>query len=131
MLSSLINSCNTRAAASGKFHVIHSQTKQQNQSFSRLGARIWNKIPELFKSKPKQLLFKKHLQTKLLQFLVHEGVYVDVYNFADKFVFISSQKISMCFFPYLRFIKYFMFHINYLNCALQRLAMLFAVCNYT
>ena len=50
----------TRAAAAGKFHVIHSQTKQENQSFSRPGARIWNKIPELFKSEPKQL-FKKHL----------------------------------------------------------------------
>ena len=84
-----IHSYNTRAAAAGKFHVIHSRTKQQNQSFSRLGARIWNKIPKLFKSKPKQL-FKKQLQTKLLQFLVHEGVYVDVYNLADKLLFISS-----------------------------------------
>ena len=36
------HSCNTRAAAAGKFHVIHSRTKQQNQSFSRLGARIWS-----------------------------------------------------------------------------------------
>ena len=49
----------------------------------------WNTIPELLKSKPKQL-FKKHLQTKLLQFLVHEGVYVDVYNLADKLFLISS-----------------------------------------
>ena len=56
----LIHSYNTRAAAARKFHVIHSRKRQQNQSFSRLGARIWNKIPELFKSKPKQL-FKKHL----------------------------------------------------------------------
>ena len=82
-----IYSYNTRAAAAGKFHVIQSQTKQQNQSFSRLGARLWNKIPE-FKSKPQQL-FKKH-QSKLLQFLVHEGVYVDDYNLADKLFFISS-----------------------------------------
>ena len=51
----LIHSYSTKAAAAGKFHVIHSWTKrQQNQSFSRLGARIWNKIPELLKSKPKQ-----------------------------------------------------------------------------
>ena len=52
-------------------------------------SQIWNKIPELFKSKPKQL-FKKHLETKLLQFLVHEEVYVDVYNLADKLFFIPS-----------------------------------------
>ena len=45
---------NTRTAAAGKFHVIHSRTKQQNQSFLRLGARIWNKIPELLKSETKQ-----------------------------------------------------------------------------
>ena len=63
-----IHHYNPRAAAAGKFHAIHSRTKQQNQSFSRFGARIWNKIPELLKPKPKQL-FKTHLQTKLLQFL--------------------------------------------------------------
>lgn len=45
----LIHSSNTRAAAAGKFHVIHSQTKQQNQSLSMHGARIWNKILESLK----------------------------------------------------------------------------------
>ena len=59
-----IHSYNTRAAAAGKFHVIHSRTKQLNQSFSRLGARIWNKIPELLKSKPKQL-FKNQITFSL------------------------------------------------------------------
>ena len=59
------HSYNTRSAAAGKFHVIHSWIKQQHQSFSRLGARTWNEIPELFKSKPKQL-FKKHLHAKPL-----------------------------------------------------------------
>ena len=28
--------------------------------------------------------FKKHLQTKFLQFLLHKGVCVDVYNLAEK-----------------------------------------------
>ena len=50
----LIHSYNTRSVAAGKFHVIHSRIKQKAQSFSRLGARIWNEIPELFKSKSKQ-----------------------------------------------------------------------------
>ena len=88
---------NTRAAAAGKFHVIHSRTKQQEQSLSRLGARIWNKIPELLKSKPKQS-FKRHPQTKLLQFLVHEGVYVDVYNLADKLFLHKNLNIYIYFF---------------------------------
>ena len=86
-----IHSYETRAAAAVNFMLfIHKQNRGTNL------CQIWNKIPKLFKSKPKQL-FKKHLQTKLLQFLVHEGVYVDVYNFHDKFVFISSQQISMFF----------------------------------
>ena len=91
-----LNNLFTRiASAAGKFHVIHSRTKQQNQSFSRLGAKIRNKIPELLKSKPKQSS-KKHLQTKLLQFLVHEGVYVDVYNLADKLFL--SEKLNLTIF---------------------------------
>lgn len=82
-----IHSYNTRAVATGKFHVIHLRTKQQNQSFSSLGARIWNKIREFLQSQLKQS-FKKHLQTELLQFLVHhEGVYVIVYNLAVKLFF--------------------------------------------
>ena len=96
-----IPSYNTRAAAAGKFHVIHLQTKQQNQSFSMLGAKIWNKTPDLLKSKPKQLC-KKHLQTKLLQFLVHEEVYVDVYNVADKlFSYLPTTYVRVFFFSYL------------------------------
>ena len=80
----LIHSYNTRAAAAVNFMLfIHGQNSRTSLS------QIWNKIPELFKSKPKQL-FKKHLKTKLLQFLVHEEVYVDVYNLADKLFFISS-----------------------------------------
>ena len=106
---------------------IHRQTSKTNPS-QGLELQSGTKSPSCLK--PKQLLFKKHLQTNLLQFLVHEGVYVDVNNFADKFVSISSQQISMCFFQYLIIIKYFMFHINYLNCAPHKLAMLFAVCNY-
>ena len=55
----LTHSYNIRAAAASKSPVIHSWAKQQNQSFSRLGNRIWNKIPiMLLKSKPKQSFIK-------------------------------------------------------------------------
>lgn len=50
----------------------------------RLGVRIWNKIPESFKIKIKVNIKRKHLQTELLQFLMHEGDYVGVYNLADR-----------------------------------------------
>ena len=70
----------------------------QNQSFSRLGARIWNKVPEYLKSKPKQSL-KKHLRTELLQSIVHEGIYVDVYTLADKLFL--YQKLNIFFINYI------------------------------
>ena len=37
----------------------------------------------VIKITPKQS-FQKQLEIKLLQFLVHKGVYTDVYNLADK-----------------------------------------------
>ena len=127
------HSYNTRSAAAGKFHVIHSWIKQQNQSFSRLGARTWNEIPELFKSKPKQL-FKKHLQTKLLQFLVHEGVYFQLMSIILLINYsLRLPNTYVCVFShYLIFIIIFnILCFIYLNCALPRLAMLFGVCSYT
>mgnify|MGYP000453528760 CR=1 FL=1 len=72
-------SMNCRAAAAGKLPVIHSWTKQQNQSFSRPKAtENLEQNPQVVKTKPRQL-FKKHLQTQLLQFLVHVGVCADVF----------------------------------------------------
>lgn len=40
-------------------------------------------MAQKFLSKPKQS-FEKDLQTELLQFLVHEGLYNGVYNLAEK-----------------------------------------------
>ena len=72
----LSHSHNTRAAAAGNFHVIHSRTKQQDNPCQDLELESGTKSPKQS--------FKRHLKTKLLQFLVHDGVYVDVYNLADK-----------------------------------------------
>ena len=64
------HSHDTRAAAAGKFHIISFTDKTAG--------------PILVKTWSYNLQFKRHLQTKLLQFLVHEGVYLDVHNLADK-----------------------------------------------
>ena len=40
-----INSYNTRSSTSGKFYVKSSRLEIQNNSFSRLGVKLWNKIP--------------------------------------------------------------------------------------
>ena len=43
--TSNIHSYNTRSSTSGKFFVKGSRLEIQNNSFSRLGIKLWNKIP--------------------------------------------------------------------------------------
>ena len=80
----LIHSYKTRAAVAVNFMLfIHKPNSRTNL------CQIWNKIPKLFNQNQNNYS-KKHLQTKLLKFLVYEKVHVDVYNLADKLFFISS-----------------------------------------
>ena len=51
-------------------------------------------------------------QTKLLQFLVHEGAYVDVYNLADKLFFCLPNTYVCIFFPIFN-IYYLIFYVLY------------------
>ena len=51
--SASVHSYETRAATSGKFHIHYSRLKQQNQSFSRIGSKIWNGIPRYIREKQK------------------------------------------------------------------------------
>ena len=43
--TSNIHSYNTRSSTSGKFYVKSSRLEIQNNSFSRLRVKLWNKIP--------------------------------------------------------------------------------------
>ena len=43
--TSNFHSYNTRSSTSGKFFVQSSRLEIQNNSFSRLGIKLWNKIP--------------------------------------------------------------------------------------
>ena len=43
--TSNIHSYNTRSSTSGEFFVQSSRLEIQNNSFSRLGVKLWNKIP--------------------------------------------------------------------------------------
>ena len=51
--TSYINSYNTRSSTSGKFYVKSSRLEIQNNSFSRLGVKLWNKIPPYITDLPK------------------------------------------------------------------------------
>ena len=92
-----VHSYNTRSASAGRFYIKHSRLKQQSHSFSRIGCKIWNGLPEHLRTKNKTS-FKKCLQQTLLQLLEHEENYVDVDTLIEK-----NTKLS--FAHYLKYIK--------------------------
>ena len=75
--SDQIHSHYTRFSASRNFHVQLSRLNQQLLSFSRIGTRIWNKIPPQLRELRKTL-FKRKLHELLLKVLETEEVYVDI-----------------------------------------------------
>ena len=79
-----VHSYRTRSASAGKFHIKCSKLTQLSHSFSRLGCKIWNELPESFRAKTKAS-FKKCLQTRLLKLLDQEDIYVDVNTLIKNF----------------------------------------------
>ena len=63
-----IHSYNTRSSTSGKFYVKYSRLEIQNNSFSRLGVKLWNKIPSYISNLPKKA-FKRVLRKSLFDIL--------------------------------------------------------------
>ena len=72
-----IHSYNTRSAAANKLYFKHSRLKQTNESFSVMGLKVWNEIPEDFRDLSRNI-FKSKLRKKLFQVLEHEDVYIDL-----------------------------------------------------
>ena len=66
--TSNIPSYNTRSSTSGKFFVKSSRLEIQNNSFSRLGVKLWNKIPRYITDLPKRT-FKRVLRKLLFDIL--------------------------------------------------------------
>ena len=60
-----IHSYNTRSSSANKFYMKKSRQEVQKRAFSRVGAKIWNEMPESLRELP-----KKHFQTKLNSFLL-------------------------------------------------------------
>ena len=74
----------TRSSAAGNLYLKHLRTEHMKNSFSRLGARIWNSIPICLRSPPKYE-FKKLLHRQLINILMREDTYVDVHTITGKF----------------------------------------------
>ena len=58
-----------------QFPYYHSRTDQEKNSFSRIGAKIWNSIPDSDRVLPKYQ-FKNSIQSRLLDILVQEDTNV-------------------------------------------------------
>ena len=61
-----IHSYSTRSSSSGNYYISHSRLNQKNGSFSIMGARTWNSIPENLRNSSKSL-FKEKVHTILLK----------------------------------------------------------------
>ena len=72
-----IHSYNTRSSSSGNYYINYARLNQQKDSFSVLGAKIWNCIPDSIRNLPKNI-FKKKVNTILLDILKTRDSYVDL-----------------------------------------------------
>ena len=61
-----IHSYSTRSSSSGNYYISHSRLNQKNDSFSIMGAKIWNSIPENLRNSSKSL-FKEKVHATLLK----------------------------------------------------------------
>ena len=69
--TSSIHSYNTRSSMSGKFYVKSSRLEIQNNSFSRLGVKLWNEIPRYITDLRKNI-FRRVLRKLLFDVLEKE-----------------------------------------------------------
>ena len=77
--TSNIHSYNTRLSTctSGKFFVKSFRLEIQNNFFSRLGVKLWNKIPRYITDLPKRT-FKRVLRKLLFDILEKEDDYIQI-----------------------------------------------------
>ena len=72
-----IHQYNTRSASSGNYYINQSRLNHHKNSFSIVGAKIWNSIPESYRKLPKHI-FKKKIQALLIVTLETLDSYADI-----------------------------------------------------
>ena len=81
--TSHIHTYNTRSSKSQLFSTKYSRLNLQKKAFSRVGVKIWNKIPKEFKTLSKHS-FNKQIKTSLFQILDNEDSNLDVEKISSK-----------------------------------------------
>ena len=79
-----IHSYSTRSSSSGNYYISHSRLNQKNDSFSIMGAKIWNNIPENLRNSSKSL-FKEKVHTILLKIFEVQDRYADLNTIISDF----------------------------------------------
>ena len=74
---SSVHTYNTRSSTFAHFHTKESRINVKQNSFSRVGVKVWNGIPQILKERPKTA-FKRRLKVMLLVILQTEDSYIDV-----------------------------------------------------
>ena len=72
-----VHSYNTRSSTSDNFYIKASRLEIQKNAFSRIGAKIWNEIPNSLRELPKKS-FKLRIKNKLLSVLEDEDSFIEV-----------------------------------------------------
>ena len=79
-----IHSYSTRSSSSGNYYISHSRLNQKNDSFSIMGAKIWNSIPENLRNSSKSL-FKETVHAILLKIFEVQDRYADLNTIISDF----------------------------------------------
>ena len=72
-----IHSYNTRSSVSNNFYIKKSKLEIERNSFSRIGAKLWNEIPIKYRTLPKPI-FKRKIRMILFNILKSEDSYEDL-----------------------------------------------------
>ena len=91
--SSKIHHHNTRFSVASNFYLQYSRTNHLKNSFSSIGAKIWNSIPNSDRALP-EYKFKDILQNRPLDILTPGNSYVAVYTSVEIFNKILNLKFS-------------------------------------
>ena len=76
-LTKNVHQYKTRSSSSDNYYINFSKTNQHKNSFSVIGAKIWNSISQNTKELPKHL-FKKEIQRNVFSILGQRDNYADL-----------------------------------------------------
>ena len=81
-ITRVVHHYNTRSSSSGNFFINYSRLNHHKNSFSILGTKVWNSLPESIRQLTKHK-FKKTIEEILLQIFITQDSYVDISTLTD------------------------------------------------